>query len=83
VLRAAGGETLVWVQFPAETEYFGRLDQQAMVNYRVDDLEAMLAQLRDAGVVVEGPMEQENGRFGWGVDPEGNRFELWQPSPGS
>ena len=83
VLRAAGGETMVWAQFPAETEYFGRLDQQAMVNYRVADLEAMLAQLRDAGVDVEGPMEHENGRFGWGTDPEGNRFELWQPSPGN
>ena len=46
------------------------------------DLDAMLAQLRAAGVAVEGPMEHENGRFGWGVDPEGNRFELWQPSPG-
>jgi predicted enzyme related to lactoylglutathione lyase len=76
VLRAAGGETLVWAAFPSDTEYFGRLDQQAMVNYRVRDLAAMLAQLRDAGVSVDGPMEHENGRFGWGLDPEGNRFEL-------
>jgi len=75
-------ETLVWATFPADTEYFGRLDQQAMVNYRVPDLEAMLAQLRDAGIDIEGPMEHENGRFGWGVDPEGNRFELWQPVAG-
>ena len=50
VLRSAGGETLVWAAFPADTEYFGRLDQQAMVNYRVGDLDAMLAQLRAAGV---------------------------------
>jgi predicted enzyme related to lactoylglutathione lyase len=82
VLRASGGETLVWAAFPADTEYFGRLDQQAMVNYRVRDLEAMLTQLRDAGVAVEGPMEHENGRFGWGFDPEGNRFELWEPVAG-
>jgi predicted enzyme related to lactoylglutathione lyase len=82
VLRAAGGETLVWALFPSDTEYFGRHDQQAMVNYRVDDLDAMLAQLRSAGVAVEGPMEHENGRFGWGTDPEGNRFELWQPAAG-
>jgi predicted enzyme related to lactoylglutathione lyase len=82
VFRAAGGETLVWAAFSADTEYFGRGDQQAMVNYRVDDLDAMLAQLRGAGVTVEGPMEHENGRFGWGVDPEGNRFELWQPVAG-
>jgi predicted enzyme related to lactoylglutathione lyase len=82
VLRASGGETLVWAAFPSDTEYFGRLDQQSMVNYRVDDLDAMLAQLRAAGVPAEGPMEHENGLFGWGTDPEGNRFELWQPVPG-
>jgi predicted enzyme related to lactoylglutathione lyase len=82
VLRASGGETLVWATFRAETIYFGRLDQQAMVNYRVVDLDAMLAQLRATGVAVEGPEETENGRFGWGADPEGNRFELWQPNPG-
>ena len=82
VLRSSGGETATWALFPAETEYFGRLDQQAMVDYRVDDLGAMLAQLRGAGVAVEGPMEHEYGRFGWGVDPEGNRFELFQPVAG-
>jgi predicted enzyme related to lactoylglutathione lyase len=82
VLRASGGETLVWAAFPPDTEYFGRLDQQAMVNYRVANLDTLLAQLRGAGVAVEGPMEHENGRFGWGIDPEGNRFELWQPVAG-
>jgi predicted enzyme related to lactoylglutathione lyase len=82
VLRASGGETLVWAAFPADTEYFGCLDQQAMVNYRVGDLDAMLAQLRNAGLPAEGPQETENGRFGWGTDPEGNRFELWQPNSG-
>jgi predicted enzyme related to lactoylglutathione lyase len=82
VLRSAGGETLVWAPFPAGTEYFGRADQRAMVNYRVGDLDAMLAQQRAAGVAVEGPMEHENGRFGWATDPEGSRFERWQPKPG-
>jgi predicted enzyme related to lactoylglutathione lyase len=82
VLRSAGGETLVWALFPADTEYFGAQDRQAMVNYRVDNLDAMLGQLVAAGVEVEGPMEHENGRFAWGTDPEGNRFELWQPAAG-
>ena len=51
-----------------------------MVNYRVDDLDAMLEQLRAAGAEVDDKVEeQEFGRFGWAVDPEGNRFELWQP----
>jgi predicted enzyme related to lactoylglutathione lyase len=81
VLRSAGGES-VWSAFPAETEYFGRPDQQAMVNYRVADLDAMVAQLRAAGVEVDEPQETENGRFAWATDPEGNRFELWQPPSG-
>ena len=83
VLQAQDGETLVWSLFDAASDYFGRPDQQAMVNYRVADLNAMLAQLRGAGVEVESPREDENGRFGWGVDPEGNRFELWEPPPGA
>ena len=83
VLRSSGGETLVWAVFPADTTYLGSSGQEAMVNYRVTDLDALLAQLRDAGVEVEGPVDDENGRFGWGTDPDGNRFELWQPKPGS
>jgi predicted enzyme related to lactoylglutathione lyase len=83
VLRSAGGETMVWAVFPADTEYFGRHDQQVMVNYRVTDLDAMLAQLRAAGIAADGPQETENGRFGWATDSEGNRFELWQPNPGA
>lgn len=51
-----------------------------MVNYRVRDLDAMLAQLRAAGVEVDERVEDSQfGRFGWAVDPEGSRFELWQP----
>jgi predicted enzyme related to lactoylglutathione lyase len=82
VLRWSGGESTVWSAFPAETEYFGRPDQQAMVNYRVADLDAMVAQLRAAGVEADGPQETENGRFAWATDPEGNRFELWEPPVG-
>ena len=80
VLTSAGGETLTWAVFPGDTDYFGSGDQQAMVNYRVRDLDAMLAQLRAAGVPVDDSIhESEFGRFGWATDPEGNRFELWQP----
>jgi predicted enzyme related to lactoylglutathione lyase len=54
-----------------------------MVNYRVRDLDAMLVQLRRAGVQVHDRVEQhEYGRFGWATDPEGNRFELWEPAEG-
>ena len=52
-----------------------------MVNYRVRDLDAMLAQLRATGVPVDEHIEEmEFGRFGWATDPDGNRFELWEPA---
>jgi predicted enzyme related to lactoylglutathione lyase len=51
-----------------------------MVNYRVADLDRMLAQLRAAGADVDERVEDyDYGRFGWASDPEGNRFELWEP----
>lgn len=78
VVRSDGGET-VWSAFKPDTTYFGRLEQQTMVNYRVENLDAMVAQLRAAGIEVEEPQETENGRFTWAEDPEGNRFELYQP----
>ena len=80
VFSAEAGDVTVWALFPADTEYFGPPSQQSMVNFRVRDLDAMLAQLRNAGVTVDANVhESEQGRFGWATDPEGNRFELWQP----
>jgi predicted enzyme related to lactoylglutathione lyase len=79
---AGSGEQTVWSSFPTDTEYFGPGDSSLMINYRVDDLDAMLAQLRDAGVEVDDRVEEyDYGRFGWAKDPEGNRFELWEPKP--
>jgi predicted enzyme related to lactoylglutathione lyase len=81
---AAAGECTVWSAFPADTEYFGSREQPQMINYRVRDLDAMLAQLRAAGArVVERLEEYDYGRFGWALDPEGNQFELWEPAPTS
>lgn len=77
---ATGGEVTVWSAFPADTEYFGAGPSPFMVNYRVRNLDAMLAQLRAAGVNVDERVDDyEYGRFGWATDPEGNRFELWEP----
>ena len=77
-----GGST-TWAVFDRDSDYFGRPEQAFMVNFRVADLDAMLAQLRAAGVeVIDALEESEFGRFGWAVDPEGNRFELWEPPPG-
>ena len=73
-----------WATFPEDTEYFGPgkdgQSQAAMVNYRVDDLDALLAQLTLAGVTID-PHRDDSpyGRFAWITDPEGNRLELWQP----
>jgi len=73
------GYTL-WSPFAADTGYFGAGPQPYMLNFRVDDLDALLAQLRAAGVAVDERVEQsEFGRFGWITDPEGSRVELWQP----
>jgi predicted enzyme related to lactoylglutathione lyase len=53
-----------------------------MINYRVDDLEALLAQLREASVtIVKGPDTDDTGSFAWILDPDGNKVELWQPPP--
>jgi predicted enzyme related to lactoylglutathione lyase len=73
----------VWSAFPSDTEYFGPGPAGWMVNYRVTDLHGMLAQLRAAGVqVADEVQESEYGRFGWATDPEGTRFELWEPPAG-
>jgi len=76
----SGTGMTTWSAFDAETDYFGRREQQAMVNYRVDDLDALLTQLADAGVEIDPKREEYSyGRFAWIHDPEGNRIELWQP----
>jgi predicted enzyme related to lactoylglutathione lyase len=73
------GQT-VWSIFPVDSDYFGESGQRAMLNFRVRDLETMLAQLKEAGENVDERTEtSEFGAFGWVTDPEGNRVELWQP----
>ena len=73
------GSTL-WSPFPADTDHFGAGLQTCMINFRVDDLHGLLAQLRADGVAVDDRVdESEFGRFGWITDPEGSRVELWQP----
>jgi predicted enzyme related to lactoylglutathione lyase len=79
--RPEAGPT-VFATFEPETGYFGSRGQQTMLNFRVGDLDAMLAQLRTRGAdVADETQELEGvGRFGWVTDPEGNRIELWQPA---
>jgi catechol 2,3-dioxygenase-like lactoylglutathione lyase family enzyme len=74
----------VWSPFPAATSYFAPSAAPFMINYRVRQLDPMLAQLRAAGVAVDERVEEsEFGRFGWAMDPEGNRIELWEPPSGA
>ena len=70
----------VWSLFPKDTDYFKPSDAPFMINYRVADLAKLLEQLRKEGVEVDDKVEEyEYGRFGWIMDPEGNRIELWEP----
>jgi predicted enzyme related to lactoylglutathione lyase len=70
----------VWGAFRADTEYFGKLSQQFMLNLVVDDLERALERVAAAGGrVLPEREDQDYGRFGWFVDPDGHRVELWEP----
>ena len=70
----------VWSAFAADTEYFGPSGQGYMINLLVDDLDAALANVKKGGaVVLEEREEHDFGKFGWFVDPDGNRVELWEP----
>ena len=74
-----GGST-AWSVFPETTGYFAPSKAPFMINYRVDDLEAVLAALRREGCDVDEKTDSSAyGRFGWVMDPEGNRVELWEP----
>lgn len=73
----------VWSIFPDSSNYFDPSPARFMINYRVADLDGLLAALRAEGCQVDEKVEaSEFGRFGWVMDPEGNRVELWQPPPG-
>ncbi len=75
--------TTVWGLFPETTKYFAPSQAPFMINYRVRNLEALLTQLRSAGVTVDGKVVEDfNGKFAWIVDPEGNKIELWEPKSG-
>ena len=71
----------VWHVAERDTKWFAPSDASFMINYRVDDLDGILAQLRAGGVeVLKGPDSDENGKFAWIMDPDGNKLELWEPS---
>ena len=70
----------VWSLAKKDSKWFSPSESSFMINYRVDDMDALLAQLRAGGVeIVKGPESAENGKFAWIMDPDGNKVELWEP----
>ncbi len=78
--KAEDNGLTVWHLAAKDSQWFSPSDSAFMINYRVDNLDEMLAQLRASGVeVVKGPESAENGKFAWIMDPDGNKVELWEP----
>ena len=70
----------VWSVADKESKWFNPSDSAFMINYRVDNLSELIAQLRANGIeIVNGPESHENGKFAWIMDPDGNKVELWEP----
>lgn len=70
----------VWSPFKPDTDYFGPGSQDFMINFRVDDLDALLATLAAKGVPCVGaPLDENYGKFGWIIDCDGRKIELWEP----
>jgi predicted enzyme related to lactoylglutathione lyase len=70
----------VWNVAEKDSKWFSPSTARFMINYRVDDLTALVAQLKSAGIALtKGPESHENGKFAWLLDPEGNKIELWEP----
>jgi predicted enzyme related to lactoylglutathione lyase len=75
--------TTIWFIAAADSDHFAPSKSSFLVNYRVDDLATLLQALRDEGCnVLEKTDDSEYGKFGWVIDPEGNKVELWQPPAG-
>jgi predicted enzyme related to lactoylglutathione lyase len=78
--KAEDGGLTVWSTADADTKWFSPSESSFMINYRVDNLDELLDQLKQSGVeIVSGPESAENGKFAWIMDPDKNKVELWEP----
>jgi predicted enzyme related to lactoylglutathione lyase len=78
--KADDGGLTVWNAADKNTQWFSPSASSFMINYRVDNMAELLAQLQRNGVeILKGPESHENGKFAWIVDPDGNKVELWEP----
>lgn len=74
------GARTIFSGFKDTTEYFAPSDKPFMINLMIDDMDSMLARLKEKGVTLEGePQDFDYGRFAWLMDPNGTKIELWQP----
>jgi len=77
---AEDGGLTVWTTADNDSKWFSPSESSFMINYRVDNLDEMLASLKENGVEIQkGPESHENGKFAWIMDPDGNKVELWEP----
>ena len=78
--KAEDGGLTVWSAADSDTKWFSPSESPFMINYRVDNLDELLEQLKQNGVeIVSGPQSDDNGKFAWIMDPDNNKVELWQP----
>ena len=78
--KVVDGGLTVWSTADADTKWFSPSASSFMINYRVDNLDELLDQLKQNGIeAVGGPDSAENGKFAWVMDPDGNKVELWEP----
>lgn len=78
---APDGGVTVWMPAGSDSKWFSPSESSFMINYRVDDLDELLTQLRADGIdVIQGPDAEDNGKFAWIMDPDGNKVELWEPA---
>ena len=77
---AEDGGLTVWTTADNDSKWFSPSESSFMINYRVDNLDELLAQLKQNGVEIQqGPESHENGKFAWIMDPDDNKVELWEP----
>lgn len=78
--KAEDGGLTVWTTASSDSKWFAPSESTFMINYRVDNMDDLIANLKQNGVEIHsGPESHENGKFAWIIDPDGNKVELWEP----
>jgi predicted enzyme related to lactoylglutathione lyase len=78
--KVVDGGLTVWSTASSDSKWFSPSESSFMINYRVDNMDELLGQLKQNGIeILKGPDAEENGKFAWIMDPDGNKVELWEP----